>query len=127
MKAAWKIIEAKCPWITCTCCAPHVLSLELKDMAKIPQVAGVLNKVARVLDRFWGRKRWARTKLREVAKKNHKRDVGLWHATGDKLVYCHEALHMKAKLQKAAYAQCVEKWDSDSDSDESEDEMDLAV
>ena len=27
MKAAWKIIEAKFLWITCTCCGPHVLSL----------------------------------------------------------------------------------------------------
>ena len=29
----------------------------------------------------------------------------LHHARADKLVYCHEALHMKAKLQKAAYTQ----------------------
>ena len=40
------------------------------------------------------------------------------HDTGDKLVYCHEALHMKAKLQDAGYKQTVEKWDTDSDSDE---------
>ena len=39
------------------------------------------------------------------------------HAVGDKLVYCHEALHLK-KLQSAGYKQAVEKWDSDSDSDE---------
>jgi hypothetical protein len=44
------------------------------------------------------------------------------HAVADKLVYCHEALHMQSKLQKAGYSQAVEKWDSDSDSDESEDE-----
>ena len=48
------------------------------------------------------------------------------HATGDKLVYCHEALHMKYKLQEAGYKQAVEKWYSDSDSDES-DEEDLKV
>ena len=39
------------------------------------------------------------------------------HAVGDKLVYAHEALHMKVKLQHASYTQHVEKWDSDSDSD----------
>jgi hypothetical protein len=48
------------------------------------------------------------------------------HAVADKLVYCHEALHMQSKLQMAGYTQAVEKWDSDSDSDESDDE-DLAV
>ena len=34
------------------------------------------------------------------------------HATGDKLVYCHEALHLRKKLQKAGYSHGVEKWDS---------------
>ena len=29
MKAAWKIIENKFPWITCTCCAPHVAAAKL--------------------------------------------------------------------------------------------------
>ena len=48
------------------------------------------------------------------------------HAMADKLVYCHEALHLKAKLQKAGYHQAAEKWDSDSDSDES-DEDDLKM
>ena len=48
------------------------------------------------------------------------------HAAADKRVYCHEALHLKGKLQAAGYKQLVEKWDSDSDSDESEDE-DYAV
>jgi hypothetical protein len=43
------------------------------------------------------------------------------HAVGDKLVYCHEALHMQRKLQQAGYKQEVEKWDTDSDSDPSED------
>ncbi|KAL1528254.1 hypothetical protein AB1Y20_009612 [Prymnesium parvum] len=58
MKAAWKIIERHYPWITCTCCAPHVLSLLLKDISKIPAVASVLSNVKKVLSRFWGRKRW---------------------------------------------------------------------
>ena len=42
-------------------------------------------------------------------------------------IYCHEALHMKNKLQKASYSQAVEKWVSDSDSDESDEEEDLKV
>ena len=41
------------------------------------------------------------------------------HRTADKLVYCHEALHIRNK-------QSAERWDSDSDSDES-DEEDLKV
>ena len=48
------------------------------------------------------------------------------HAVGDKLGYCHEAFHLKQKLQKASYKQKSLKWDSDSDSDES-DEEDLKV
>ena len=51
----------------------------------------------------------------------------LAHAVADKLVYVHEALHLKHKLQKASYTPHVEKWDSDSDSDESDDEDDLKV
>ena len=48
------------------------------------------------------------------------------HAVADKLVYCHEALHLKNKLQTAGYKQEAEKWDTDSDSDASDDE-DLKV
>ena len=40
----------------------------------------------------------------------------------DKRVYCHEALHLKGKLQTAGYKQAVEKWDTDSDSDSSDEE-----
>ena len=49
------------------------------------------------------------------------------HAVADKRVYCHEALHLKGKLQTASYKQAVEKWDSDSDSDVSSDEDDLKM
>lgn len=80
MKAAWKIVEKKYPWITCTCCAAHVLSLLLKDMAKIPEVAALFKKVSKVLNRFRGRKRWCRTKLREVVQKNHGKEIGLYRA-----------------------------------------------
>ena len=43
-------------------------------------------------------------------------------AVADKRVYCHEALHLKGKLQTAGYKQAVEKWDTDSDSDSSDEE-----
>jgi hypothetical protein len=80
MKAAWKIIEARFPWITCTCCAPHVLSLLVKDISKIPEVDAVIKKEKKVLNRFWGRKRWCRGKLREVVFQNHKKKLGLYRA-----------------------------------------------
>ena len=44
------------------------------------------------------------------------------HAVADKFVYCHEALHLKAKLQSAGYHQGAEKWDTDSDSYDTDDE-----
>ena len=104
MKAAWKIIEVKFPWITCTCCGPHVLSLELTDIGKIPEVAAVIKKVGRVLNRFWGRKRWARTKLREVAEKNHKKKIGLYRAKvtrfAGKVREMARMLRLKADLQE---------------------------
>ena len=44
------------------------------------------------------------------------------------LVYIHEALHLRDKVQDAGYKALVEKWDTDSDSsDGSDDELDLAV
>ena len=47
------------------------------------------------------------------------------HSVGDKLVYMHEALALRLKLQKASYCEVAEKWDTDSDSDVSDDEKDL--
>ncbi|KAL1527820.1 hypothetical protein AB1Y20_009203 [Prymnesium parvum] len=81
MKAAWKLLESEYPWITCTCCAPHVLSLYLKDIGtKIPAVEKVIAKVQKVLKRFWGKTRWARARLREVTTKNHGHEIGLHRA-----------------------------------------------
>eukprot|EP00965_Chrysotila_dentata_P169151 5585289-Pleurochrysis_carterae.AAC.1 len=34
----------------------------------------------RIINRFWGRTRWARTRLREVALKNHGVRIGLYRA-----------------------------------------------
>ena len=78
MKAAWKLVETKFPWITCTCCGPHVLNLYLKDLGKIEEVAAVIKKSNAILNLFWGKKRWPRTKLREVIAVNHKKEFGLY-------------------------------------------------
>ena len=46
-------------------------------------------------------------------------------AVADKLVYCHEALALHAKLQDAAYRPEPEPWDEDSDEDsDASDEQD---
>ena len=81
MQKAWSLIRAEYPWITTTCCGPHVLSLLLKDIGeKIPEVAAIIANCQKILNRFWGRKRWARTKLKEVIEKNHKKRFGLYRA-----------------------------------------------
>ena len=116
MKAAWKLIEEKFPWITCTCCGPHVLSLMLNDLGKIKEVAAVIKKVGRVLNRFWGRTRWARTRLREVAAVNHGKQIGLYRAKqtrfAGKVREMARMLRLKADLRQvadsAAYAS--QKW-----------------
>lgn len=75
-----ELVVQKCPWITPTCCAAHVLSLELKDLAKIPAIADVLKRSSSILALFWGRKRWPRNRLREVIAQNHGRVFGLYRA-----------------------------------------------
>ena len=59
----------------------------------------------------------------------HAGRVRMRHGVGDKLVYMHEALVLRLKLQKASYCQVAEKWDTDSvsDSDESDDEKNLKM
>ena len=44
------------------------------------------------------------------------------HGTVDKLVYCHEAMHVQLCMQDAGWSADVERWESDEDSDGSEDE-----
>ena len=80
-QAAWKLLRKEFPWITTTCCGTHVLSLELKDMAKLPQVAAIIEKVHLVLKLFWGRKRWPRRRLREAIYKRTGLSFGLYRAT----------------------------------------------
>ena len=71
---------------------------------------------ASAAERYWSIYGQIKTKVRSR----------MGHGVGDKLVYCHEALHLQKKLQTASYRAKVEKWDSDSDSDETDDE-DLMV
>ena len=77
-------------------------------MAKIPDVAKVIEAVGKVLNRFWGRKRWARTKLREVAEKNHKKKIGLYRAKvtrfAGKVREMARVLRLKADLQEVRIA-----------------------
>lgn len=85
-------------------------------MAKIPEVAGVIAKTQRVLARFWGRTRWARTKLREVAEKNHNRKLGLYRAKvtrfAGKVREMGCLLRLKAELQEVVVSQeyADQKW-----------------
>ena len=44
------------------------------------------------------------------------------HKTADKLVYCHEAMHVQLRVQNAGWSPDVERWESDEDSDNSGDE-----
>ena len=44
------------------------------------------------------------------------------HGTADKLVYCHEAMHVQQRMQDAGWSADVERWESDEDSDGSGDE-----
>lgn len=46
--------------------------------------------------------------------------VRLAHSTADKLVFCHESIHIRETVAKASYREEVEKWLFDPD--ESEDE-----
>lgn len=131
MKAAWRIIEEKKPWITLTCFGTHVLSLELKDMAKIAEVAAIVAKVQKILNRFWGKKRWARKRLREVAEKNHRKKIGLYRAKATrfagKVKEMARCLRLKNDLQEVVssyqYAQQqFGKTNDDVDSSEEDDE-----
>ena len=49
------------------------------------------------------------------------------HETVDKRVYCHDALHLKEKLQSAGYKQEAVGRDTDEVFDDSPTEADLAV
>lgn len=103
MKAAWREVESKRPWVSCTCCAPHVLSLLLKDIGALSPVASVIADMQRILRQFWGRTRWPRTKLKEVTRGSHGKELGLYRAKqtrfAGKVRELGRALRLKADLQ----------------------------
>ena len=47
-RAAWPLIEKRCPWIVCAPCMPHVMDLLLEDIGKLPLVASVFERGADV-------------------------------------------------------------------------------
>ena len=53
MRKAWSIaVEDEFPWICSVPCMPHVASLLLKDIAKIPDVAKVIADEGKVVTWF---------------------------------------------------------------------------
>ena len=46
----------------------------------------------------------------------------LSHTTADKLVYCHEALHLQERMQDAGWEADICPWDSDEESGNSSDD-----
>eukprot|EP00966_Prymnesium_polylepis_P266806 6163540-Prymnesium_polylepis.1 len=75
--------------------------------------------LAQVVSASGAERNWSvygRIKSKERSRMDHKKS--------DKLVYCHEALHLRQKLQKASYKDKLEGWYSDSDSNVSSDEED---
>lgn len=52
MKKAWGYVMDEFPWISAIPCIPHVTSLLLKDIAKIPAVAEVLQDESTVVGWF---------------------------------------------------------------------------
>mmetsp|Transcript_21064 Transcript_21064/g.69001 ORF Transcript_21064/g.69001 Transcript_21064/m.69001 type:complete len:159 (-) Transcript_21064:38-514(-) len=44
------------------------------------------------------------------------------HGTADKLVFCHEAMHVQLRMQDAGWSADVERWESDEDTDGSKEE-----
>ena len=52
------------------------------------------------------------------------RPVRMAHKTADKLVYCHEAMHVQLRMQDAGWSADVERHESDEDSDDSATERD---
>ena len=126
MKAAWRIIEARYPWITCTCCGPHVISLEIKDISQIPEVARVIANTQKIINRFRGRTRWPRNRLREVVLRNQGKNMGLYRAKdtrfAGKVKEMARVLRLKLDLQEvvgsADYAKQKFKDDAASGTDD---------
>ena len=46
------------------------------------------------------------------------------HKLADKLVFCHESMHVQLHLQNAGWSADVQRWESDEDSQDSKGECD---
>ena len=46
------------------------------------------------------------------------------HKTADKLVFCHESMHVQQRMQDAGWSADVERWETDEDSEDSDSEHD---
>ncbi|KAK3249997.1 hypothetical protein CYMTET_40602 [Cymbomonas tetramitiformis] len=44
-RGSWPLIEAECPWVSVGPCEPHVSSLEVADISKLPFFKAVIKKV----------------------------------------------------------------------------------
>ena len=54
--------------------APYLLAVHVREWSDV-------TRVQKILARFWGRKRWCRMKLRQVAERNHGIKLGLYRAS----------------------------------------------
>eukprot|EP00966_Prymnesium_polylepis_P301409 6964033-Prymnesium_polylepis.1 len=52
MQKAWVIVADEFPWMMCVPCVPHVTSLMMKDVAKIPEVAQLIKDETLVVGWF---------------------------------------------------------------------------
>lgn len=43
-RASWKLIEERCPWVAVGSCLPHVGSLEVGDIVRLPRCAQLVKK-----------------------------------------------------------------------------------
>jgi hypothetical protein len=106
MKAAWKLVVKKFPWVTPTPCGTHCLSLELKDFGKIGAIKSLLAKNKKVINRFWGRKRWGRAKLRAATLGRLGKSIGLYRAADTRfaghVMELERVLRLKPDLQAIA-------------------------
>ena len=48
----------------------------------------------------------------------------LAHRTADKLVFCHESMHVQLRMQDAGWSADLGRWESDEDSEDSDQERD---
>ena len=75
-----------------------------RTSARSKEVAAVIKKSNAILNLFWGKKRWPRTKLREVIAVNHKKEFGLYRPKATRFAGNMRALgrmlRVKADLQQ---------------------------